>query len=178
LFSRRRSSFTGVHQASFTHAPNQLNLSAKPIYPGLSKSIAELLTSGRSDGWLLVPMNRQSINRRTRPTVILPIVQRMQELRLDQSPRQTPGRGQTLSASVQCGTEDDTNPAWLQNRQLNVRQSPMYRLPDEVLLTIRDFCDGPTRQVLRRSSSLFLRIWRLSTWRTAGHRAIIVIVCW
>ncbi|KAI1382984.1 uncharacterized protein F4822DRAFT_88805 [Hypoxylon trugodes] len=55
-------------------------------------------------------------------------------------------------------TTAEENPTWLQNRQANMRNSHLHQLPDECLLRIRDYLDGPTRQVARRTSSLFLRL--------------------
>lgn len=55
-------------------------------------------------------------------------------------------------------TAADNNPAWLQNRALNMRQSVLHKLPEEVLLRIRDLMDGPSREVVRRTCSLFLRL--------------------
>jgi hypothetical protein len=64
----------------------------------------------------------------------------------------------------------DANPQWLQNRSRNMKQSHLYRLLNELLFRItdeffrpganeaEDIANGATRQILRRTCSLFMRL--------------------
>ncbi|KAK3945905.1 hypothetical protein QBC46DRAFT_336073 [Diplogelasinospora grovesii] len=49
-------------------------------------------------------------------------------------------------------------PAWLLNQQANMQKSLLYQLPDELLLIVWDHADAVTRQVMRNTCGLFLRI--------------------
>ena len=39
-----------------------------------------------------------------------------------------------------------------------MENSPLYRMPDEILLAIRDHADNVTRQLMRRMCGPFLRL--------------------
>ncbi|KAJ4286372.1 hypothetical protein N0V88_008039 [Collariella sp. IMI 366227] len=55
-------------------------------------------------------------------------------------------------------TLPDNNPAWQQKRKQNLEQSQLCRLPNEILLLIRNQLDGVTRQIMRRTCGHFLEL--------------------
>ncbi|KAK4226593.1 hypothetical protein QBC38DRAFT_480163 [Podospora fimiseda] len=53
---------------------------------------------------------------------------------------------------------EDGSATWIQNRRSNMETSPLYQVPIEILVMIRDFTDSETRQVMRYTSGLPMQV--------------------